>query len=380
MICFRFALFVCCISGCALEIEHGFENCHECADTSAQVNPASNRRNFLSDESSVLNRIENATGMLTENPLAQSSSTMPIKWKKLTDQAGIGENTCEGFEFAADPIFDGFCSSFLVTPRHVLTAGHCLTNRGYNIAGQDCRDIWVAFDVNAPDGNSEIETYQCAKVALAPKNTATMEFLETDEGGILVDFFVEDWALIQLTESVTDRQPLTLSNIEPSNLDKKNLQVMGFPKQQSTKVAEGVASNELLDESFVNQYQETTGMAIRGESNTITVGIENFSGYSGGPLFEKETGHVVGIVSRGSATWGGQITDFGFPSISLDHLLRYTFPGEHYFFRGEEDGCYAESTCRSPDTTCLTKATNAQAISSLPDDIKTLIELENRAY
>ena len=176
------------------------------------------------------------------------------------------------------------CTGFLVSPTHLVTAGHCVKTM------DDCQDNFWVFDYKLKTekasnvgaiANSAI--YQCKKI-VATKLTV---------------FTKQDWAVIELDRPVKDRAPLKLSKNSPSKNDA--VFVIGTPSGTPLKVA--------------------TGKTRSKHFNYFKTNLDTFGGNSGSPVFDAQN-EVAGILVRGdvdyeaagrcvSATYYGENTGRG---------------------------------------------------------------------
>jgi len=146
-------------------------------------------------------------------------------------------------------------TAFLVSKNGILlTARHCVDDLANG------ETVTLDFDKIKKLGYNKLE--------------ATVIYLPIDEN--------DDFAVLKLVKSV-DIEPLKVSGIiaDPS-LYNPEVIVIGYP---------GIVKTQSIDNSnsIINYHFE--------EDSSLFIIDEIFSGYSGGPVIDKVTGEVVGIVS-----------------------------------------------------------------------------------
>jgi V8-like Glu-specific endopeptidase len=185
---------------------------------------------------------------------------LKIENQTLKDSIGI----CSDERFSSQPALAG-CTGFLVSPNHLLTAGHCISN-------QTCGNgsyYWL-FDYHMPSSGdfdprrSKHDYVSCKKIVKRI----------LDPGTHL------DYALIELKKPVTDREPLKFRREGQISIGDK-LVVIGHPSGLPTKIA---------DEAEVRDVNNIF----------FTANLDTFGGNSGSPVINTATGEVEGILVRGA--------------------------------------------------------------------------------
>lgn len=174
---------------------------------------------------------------------------------------------CPGNRFA-DQITVPSCTGFLAAPDLLVTAAHCVKSQ------EDCDGfVWVFGYALAKAGDKDYakvgrdRIYRCRKVVARD----------------FQDFGDVDYAILQLDRVVAGRQPLALA--------------FDHPPQVGQALANIGHSNGLplkFKDSARIQNIKPGGRAFESDMDT-------FGGDSGSPVFDAETGAVLGITSSGHA-------------------------------------------------------------------------------
>lgn len=179
----------------------------------------------------------------------------------------LGRKECPSNRFANE-ITVPSCTGFLVKPNMLVTAAHCMKTQ------EDCNNFYWVFEyvlTNAGDSNyTKVEAnrvYKCSKVVSRVYN----------------NFGDTDYAIIQLDRDVENRKPLALGFDFPIALGQALINIghsNGLPlKFKDAAKIINIKSNQLAFESD----------------------MDTFHGDSGSPIFDANSGLVIGITSSGHA-------------------------------------------------------------------------------
>ena len=173
---------------------------------------------------------------------------------------------CKSEKLAKQPTVAN-CSGFLVDKNKIVTAGHCVTSLS------NCKSNSWVFDykVDYSDQSKVIvkksKVYKCKSIISRSLDSSTQN----------------DYALIELTEEVTDRKPLKFRKTGKAKVGDK-LVVIGHPSGLPTKIADGATVRK-------------TGKVY------LTANLDTYGGNSGSAVFNTTTGVVEGILVRGDTDY-----------------------------------------------------------------------------
>lgn len=187
-----------------------------------------------------------------------NAEQMIIAGGSLEDDMGV----CSHERFAKQPAAAN-CSGFLVGPKTLVTAGHCIER------SLDCSNYSWVFDYKADrESQSEVvvdksDVYKCVSIVSQQLDEATKN----------------DYAVIELDREVTDREALKYRRSgKPQAGDE--LVVIGHPSGLPTKIADG-ANVRSVNDIF------------------LVANLDTYGGNSGSAVFNANTGVVEGILVRG---------------------------------------------------------------------------------
>jgi len=182
---------------------------------------------------------------------------------KVYAQTLAERNVCSREKFSNDPMLAS-CTGFLIGPKKLLTAGHCLTSENACDYQRWVLDFVRDDNGNLPDTFEKDKVFKCTRVLKKVKDPAQNI----------------DYAVVELDRAVTDREPLSLRNKGKVAQDDV-FTVIGFPNGTPMKISVGA---EVLDNS---------------NKPFFTINSDTFSGNSGSPVINNRTYQVEGILVRG---------------------------------------------------------------------------------
>ncbi len=235
------------------------------ADNSKVIYGLDNRLEYYEIDNSEVRTIADSTVALVKNyDLSQTSDGY-----KLNDLTTLGDsrNLCTSEPFRDQPS-GAFCSGFLVAPKIIVTAGHCITSQSA------CEGISFVFGYHlaapsvARTSFNNNEVYRC-------KNIIGRE--QVGSGA--------DWAVIEIDREVENKTPLNLrtSGIASTGDD---IFVIGHPSGLPLKFAPGAKVRSTNTTHFV-------------------ANLDTYGGNSGSAVFNSANLEVQGILVRGETDYTG---------------------------------------------------------------------------
>lgn len=173
---------------------------------------------------------------------------------------------CQSERFA-NQLTAANCSGFLVTENYLVTAGHCITSTS------DCNAYSWVFDYKAESQDQRTLNVASASVYKCKRIVARK----------LESWSQDDWALIELDRSVTDRRPLSFRKQDSVQVGEKMV-VIGHPSGLPTKIADGAVVRTRKGSHFVSN-------------------LDTYGGNSGSAVINADTGVVEGILVRGATDY-----------------------------------------------------------------------------
>ena len=178
------------------------------------------RLDFYEESSTVLRELSRSTAAMIYPKNLRGVGDKTV----ITAQShGVGYGLCKEEPFFEQPIAAD-CSAFLVGPKTLVTAGHCVRDQS------GCESVRFVFDYKLENaGQSQFEVsnsqvYKCKKLIKSVFNAW---------GGDKTDY-----AVIELEREVTDRSPLKFRTSGKIS-DHEDLVVMGHPSGLPLKIAGG---------------------------------------------------------------------------------------------------------------------------------------------
>lgn len=197
-----------------------------------------------------------------------------------------------------DDYYYPVCSGSLIAPDAVLTAAHCLKNKG---------TYSVQMGSDTLDGENEATFYEVAAIWKHPSYEA--------------EDFKNDVGLIKLTSSQTTVKPVPIANRTDLKAvrDVKRFEMLGWGRNESGNYATFLGYAKLRNKTkqastLLRRYdfEPVSTIAAGRYIKRLGVYVGSGSGDSGGPLLANINGvkKVVGITS-----WGKDDGDFSGPTV-----------------------------------------------------------------
>lgn len=180
------------------------------------------------------------------------------------------------------------CSGFLVGEDTLVTASHCVQDEF------DCENFRWVFDFYEgteliPDEN----IYKCKQIIASKDENSTRKY--------------KDYAVIKLDRKVIDRKPLEFRK-KGKVLPGTKLVIIGHPTGLPMKIADDAKVAMLTKEDLPKPKDQTIDSlsmfdqfirSITHWNYVFRSNLDSFQGNSGGPVFNKKTGVVEGILVEG---------------------------------------------------------------------------------
>ena len=177
---------------------------------------------------------------------------------------------CDGIPFNDQPQ-PGDCTGFLVGPKTLVTAGHCVRH------DDECsRNSWVFGFKLGVDVFESSQVYSCNKII--------------SQKLVTVDFQHADYAVIELDREVEGVTPLAFRK-EGSIQKDASLLVIGHPSGLPMKASDGAVVKSAGKPVLMSKLER--------RPNFFAANLDTFGGNSGSPVFDMSTGLVEGILVKG---------------------------------------------------------------------------------
>ena len=175
----------------------------------------------------------------------------------------------------SDQVSLGSCSGFLVGPKTLVTAGHCMLNE------KECSDNRWVFGFK--DGTTELKSnqvYSCKKII-------SQRYVYDKKE-------VSDYAVVELDRNVESYEPLKTRKFGRVLLNTP-LVVVGHPMGLPMKATDGAVVSRMND---IERETKIKSFFLR--SHYFTANLDSYGGNSGSPVFNKRNGKVEGILIQGA--------------------------------------------------------------------------------
>ena len=177
---------------------------------------------------------------------------------------------CEDIPFNDQPA-PGDCTGFLVAPKILVTAGHCV------LSINDCeKNNWVFGFKNNVAAFEASQIYSCKKIVEQKVVTSDYEHI--------------DYAVIELDRAVVGVTPLSFRKKGEITKDTPLL-VIGHPSGLPMKAADGAVVKIEGNAAFMEK--------LARRPYFFAANLDTFGGNSGSPIFNLNTGLVEGILVKG---------------------------------------------------------------------------------
>jgi hypothetical protein len=257
-------------------------------ETSATIYGADNRMDWK-DAASNLRRVADATAIVVSRAaltscdannctyvggLPSATDTVPPHQNQFVAGLCFGEKFGPPTQiFGQSTMLNAYCSSFLVGPDLMVSAGHCFVGVNGSLASAQtaCANTQVIFDFKADAGGNTPLTVQTSKV----RSCSTVL-------GVRNNGLDDDWVVFRLNAPIADdnRRPLAIRRGRKVS-NRIPLAHAGYPAALPLKIAH---PGKLVDNDHPNTMRTT---------------LDAFSGDSGGPVFHRDTETVEGIIAAG---------------------------------------------------------------------------------
>lgn len=169
----------------------------------------------------------------------------------------------------------GTCSGFLVGPKTLVTAGHCVVNE------KECADNkWVFGFKNGVTELASNQVYSCKKII-------TQRYVYDAKE-------VSDYAVIELDRPVSGYVPLKTRKFGRVLLNTPLL-VIGHPMGLPMKITDGAVVSRMNEKELTKKWS-----SLKMRSHYFTTNLDSYGGNSGSPVFNQKTGEVEGILIQGA--------------------------------------------------------------------------------
>ncbi len=212
-------------------------------------------------DAKVLTNSKSNVALIGNEYIHQNGNSVTLSGTPLTAQF----NLCPGQKYAEQQSIAN-CTGILISPKYVLTAGHCLNE-------DTCNNYKMVFDFknDSQHFSPESENYNIPAANLfSCKKIAA----RVSEPG----WTKQDYTIIELDRPVTGRASVKFAT--RSLKEAAGIYTLGYPLGVALKYAHGRIREDM-------------------NSNTYKAAIDTFAGNSGSPVYDEQTHTLIGLLSGG---------------------------------------------------------------------------------
>ena len=253
-----FVLFVVNFLGASLSLAR-----EEAAPNGAKGFPLygeDDRYDFFAADPKYIKFFKNSVALIEQERLTLTESTSGTAyWEIRGDHHGRANNLCRSERYY-DQLGAAFCSGVLIQPDVVLTAGHCFDSP------EECQTAKFVFGF-----------HQLAQ-DISPTTARLEDVYECKEMIYWVNKRVSpDFALIRLTQKVSNREPATL-RLSRRILKNEAIFAVGYSKGLPAKLANNAVVRKALPErsyfeANLDVYYNNSGSPVYNEVSGVLEGI-----------------------------------------------------------------------------------------------------------
>ncbi|MBL6990545.1 MAG: trypsin-like peptidase domain-containing protein [Bacteriovoracaceae bacterium] len=199
------------------------------------------------------------------NLIINSSQNSPQSFSVPQTSAQEIFGLCPSEPYATRPA-PGTCTAFLIAPKLMLTAGHCVTGHYHS-----CKSTSFVFGFKMQGPLTPLTTFDQDDVYFCKR---IIEYMDTT---------APDWALVELDRKVSNRVPLKLA---AGDITKdEEVFMIGHPSGLPMMMTSNA------------KVRSTRGLSF------FVTNLDSWGGNSGSPVFNKQTQEVEGILVRGDLSF-----------------------------------------------------------------------------
>lgn len=216
---------------------------------------------------------QSVAGMVALNRLVIDPANNELyNFPKIQARHALG--LCEDEPYARQIVLP-ICTGFLVAPDILVTAGHCIESQA------DCDGFAWAFGYTVDSDRLPVkDVYACKQILERKVNSSFGK--------------VEDYAVIRLEKTVSDRAPLKVRTSGRARLG-TDLVVVGHPMGLPMKAA----SDAQISRMNAGELKRFLSSLFR-RRYYFSANLDTYGGNSGSPVFDRQSGVVEGLLIEGA--------------------------------------------------------------------------------